>query len=734
MLLSPSSSPAPANSPPATSSPPSDSLPDTSSPPAPPLSPISPPLSSPPPLPPPPPLLAPTASPPPLPIESPPLESPPSPPLASPPSPSLVSPPTPPLESSSPPSPQASAPSGSPPLPFLPAKPSLPPSPLPSEISPPGKTISPPPPSLPSDSTPPVNTAFPPPPSTPRRRARKPSLPPPTNSSPPKPFPSTPTLPETSVPPKPPLSTTPFPSSPKKSPATATLPFFGPTGSLTGTVVPPIGPVTEPKTSPRESLSPGPGTPQPLVPKSLPETTSYHRSSAGFLFGGVIVGALLLVLLGLLFVFYRATRNRNNDSSAPHQPKTPSKVQHHRGGNVGPNQTHVITMPPPINAAPPIYSSSGGHGTKENNAVSKNTTMPSGMFTYEELSKATSGFSEANLLGEGGFGYVHKGILKNGIEVAVKQLKIGSYQGEREFQAEVDTISRVHHKHLVSLVGYCVNGDKRLLVYEFVPKDTLEFHLHGNRGSVLEWELRLRIAVGAAKGLAYLHEDCSPTIIHRDIKAANILLDSKYEAKVSDFGLAKFFSDTNSSFTHISTRVVGTFGYMAPEYASSGKVTDKSDVYSFGVVLLELITGRPSIFAKDPTTNQSLVDWARPLLAKAISGENFDLVVDQRLEKNYDTTQMANMAACAAACIRQSAWLRPRMSQVVRALEGEVALRKVDETGTSRTYSSSENPNDITPRYGTSKRRFDTGSSDGYTSEYGINPSQSSSEQQHVSI
>ncbi|KAG2249905.1 hypothetical protein Bca52824_089533 [Brassica carinata] len=663
MSLSPSASPSPADSPPATSSPP-----------APPLSPLPSPLGSPPPLAPPPTTLPPTASPPP---PSPPLEAPPVPPEEPPPSPPQEPPPSPP------------SPSGSPPLPFLPAKPSPPPSESPP---PPVKTVTPPPPSLPIVTTPPVNTASPPPPSPPRRRGPKPSLPPP------EPSPTTPSLPETS----PPLSTTPFPSSstpaPKNSPAETTLPFFGPVGPPDGTVATPNGPIIEPKTTPGETIS---------------RTTSYHRSSAGFLFGGVIVGALLLVLLGLLFVFYRATRNRNN-TSRHHQSKTPPKVQHQRGGNVEPDQTNVITIPPPN------YSSSVSYGTKESNAAAMNVTVSSGTFAYEELLEATGGFSEANLLGEGGFGYVHKGVLRNGREVAVKQLKIGSNQGEREFQAEVDTISRVHHKHLVSLVGYCINGDKRLLVYEFVPKDTLEFHLHGNRGSVLEWGMRLRIAVGAAKGLAYLHEDCDPTIIHRDIKAANILLDSKYEAKVSDFGLAKFFSDTNSSVTHISTRVVGTFGYMAPEYASSGKVTDKSDVYSFGVVLLELITGRPPIFARDPTRNLSLVDWARPLLAKTISGESFDPLVDPRLEKNYDTTQMADMAACAASCIRQSAWLRPRMSQVIRALEGEVTLRNVEER-----YSSSENP--VT--YGTSKRRFNTDSSDGSTSEYGINPSQSSSEQ-----
>ncbi|ONL95707.1 Proline-rich receptor-like protein kinase PERK4 [Zea mays] len=182
-------------------------------------------------------------------------------------------------------------------------------------------------------------------------------------------------------------------------------------------------------------------------------------------------------------------------------------------------------------------------------------------FSYEELAAATGGFSSTNLLGQGGFGYVYKGVLAgSGKEVAVKQLKAGSGQGEREFQAEVEIISRVHHRHLVSLVGYCIAGSsQRLLVYEFVPNNTLEHHLHGKGVPVMAWPARLAIALGSAKGLAYLHEDCHPRIIHRDIKAANILLDENFEAKVADFGLAKLTTDTN---THVSTRVMGTFGQV----------------------------------------------------------------------------------------------------------------------------------------------------------------------------
>jgi serine/threonine protein kinase len=219
---------------------------------------------------------------------------------------------------------------------------------------------------------------------------------------------------------------------------------------------------------------------------------------------------------------------------------------------------------------------------------------------------ATNGFSDANLLGQGGFGFVHKGVLPNGTEVAVKQLRDGSGQGEREFQAEVEIISRVHHKHLVSLVGYCISGVNRLLVYEFVPNNTLEFHLHGRGRPTLDWPTRLKVALGSAKGLAYLHEDCHPKIIHRDIKASNILLDLRFEAKVADFGLAKFTSDTN---THVSTRIMGTFGYLAPEYAASGKLTEKSDVFSFGVMLLELITGRRPVSSRQAPMDDNLVDW-----------------------------------------------------------------------------------------------------------------------------
>ncbi|XP_074275393.1 proline-rich receptor-like protein kinase PERK15 [Silene latifolia] len=311
-------------------------------------------------------------------------------------------------------------------------------------------------------------------------------------------------------------------------------------------------------------------------------------------------------------------------------------------------------------------------------------------FTYDELAAATDGFAQSRLLGQGGFGYVHKGVLPNGKEIAVKSLKSGSGQGEREFQAEVEIISRVHHRHLVSLAGYCIAGGQRMLVYEFVPNGTLEYHLHGKGRPVMDFPSRMSIALGSAKGLAYLHEDCHPRIIHRDIKTANILIDLSFEAKVADFGLAKLSSDTQ---THVSTRIMGTFGYLAPEYASSGKLTEKSDVFSFGIMLLELVTGRRPI-DPDSDDEDTLVDWARPLISRAMQEGVFDGLVDPRLEGNFDRQEMLRLIACAGSSVKHSAKRRPKMSQIVRALEGDVSLEDLNEGtksagGNSSKFSSS---------------------------------------------
>lgn len=311
-------------------------------------------------------------------------------------------------------------------------------------------------------------------------------------------------------------------------------------------------------------------------------------------------------------------------------------------------------------------------------------------FSYEEMMEITNGFSRDNVIGEGGFGCVYKGTMSDGKIAAIKQLKAGSGQGEREFRAEVDIISRVHHRHLVSLFGYCISDQHRLLIYEFVPNNTLEHHLHAKGLPVLDWAKRVKIAIGSAKGLAYLHEDCHPKIIHRDIKSANILLDNDFEAQVADFGLARL---NDTSQTHVSTRVMGTFGYLAPEYASSGKLTDRSDVYSFGVVLLELITGRKPVDGSQPLGDESLVEWARPVLNHALETGDMSTLVDPRLENQYVESEMFRMVEAAAACVRHSGPKRPRMVKVVRALDSEGEMSDLSngvKYGQSTIYDSGQ--------------------------------------------
>ncbi|KAL6140898.1 hypothetical protein ACLB2K_059190 [Fragaria x ananassa] len=489
-------------------------------------------------------------------------------------------------------------------------------------------------------------------------------------------------------PPPPPINATAPTTTPSPPPPTnATAPTS--TSPATNATVSP------PPTNSTTSSAPPPATTSDTPPVgNLPTNTN-----VGIIVGVAIGGFSVLVAVAIIYFFYRRRQKRlakaNESAEPPKDDPLKGPPQNLQQNYTPPSADKIEIYPMPTHSRGPSSTGSGYGSEKPSSAFGFSEST----FTYQELAMATNGFSSENLLGQGGFGYVHKGILPNGKVVAIKQLKAGSGQGEREFQAEVEVINRVHHRHLVSLVGYCISGAQRLLVYEFVSNNTLEFHLHGKERPTMTWPMRMKIALGSAKGLAYLHEDCHPKIIHRDIKAANILIDENFEAKVADFGLAKLALDTD---THVSTRVMGTFGYLAPEYASSGKLSDKSDVFSFGVVLLELITGHQPIDKTHSFTDDSMVEWARPLLAQALEKGNFDGLVDARLQNDYNSSEMACMVACAAACVRHSARRRPKMSQVVRALEGNLSPDELNEgviPGHSMIYSSSESTQYSTQEY-----------------------------------
>ncbi|KZV24769.1 hypothetical protein F511_34636 [Dorcoceras hygrometricum] len=564
----------------------------------------------------------------------------------------------------------------------------------PPELSPPAPPTSPPPP--PYFSPPPEASdqpTSPPPPEA--------STPPPEESTPP-PLPQSPPPPQAPPPddsssPPPPASFAPPPSSTPSSPPPLTLyPPPAPGSSPVHAISPPPpGAATSPTPpspphlprsgSANRSSSPSPGSEIGLVPPP-PNATENPVIIAGIVVGGVVFLALIIACL----ILSRRKKKPSyyvdpgrppaggdlyyDPSTHWHSPvpvdqivnlKPPPGVMGTPAGVVGGGWGAPISPPLVANTSSDFSSSySSQHPTPMQQPQSPNMggIGSKSQFTYEELKAATDGFSQSNLLGQGGFGLVYKGVLPDGTEVAVKSLKSGSGQGERKGQP------------------------------------------------VMDWATRLRIAIGSAKGLAYLHEDCHPRIIHRDIKAANILLDYNFEAMVADFGLAKLTSD---SFTHVSTRVMGTFGYLAPEYASSGKLT------------------------------------ARPLLSKSLEhgnydsleDGNYDSLVDSRLEDNYIPHEIARMVACAAACIRHSARRRPKMSHIVRALDGDSSLEDLNE-GVKQGQSTTYSPNGNTETYDTraynadmmkfkkmvtSSHEFNS-SEYGATSEYGLNPSSSSSD------
>ncbi|KAK1293236.1 putative receptor-like protein kinase [Acorus calamus] len=321
-----------------------------------------------------------------------------------------------------------------------------------------------------------------------------------------------------------------------------------------------------------------------------------------------------------------------------------------------PSSSYPVTAPSPLTGLPEFSHLGWGH-----------------WFTLRDLELATNRFSRDNVLGEGGYGVVYRGHLINGTPVAVKKLLNNLGQAEKEFRVEVEAIGHVRHKNLVRLLGYCVEGTQRMLVYEYVNNGNLEQWLHGamrQRGS-LTWDARIKILTGTAKALAYLHEAIEPKVVHRDIKSSNILIDDEFNSKVSDFGLAKLLGAGKS---HITTRVMGTFGYVAPEYANTGLLNEKSDIYSFGVVLLEAITGRDPVDYSRQAHEVNLVDWLKMMVGSRRSEE----VVDPDIETRPSTRALKRALLTALRCVDPDSEKRPKMGQVVRMLESDDPIPRED--------------------------------------------------------
>ncbi|KAM0986693.1 hypothetical protein ACFX2I_010884 [Malus domestica] len=280
-------------------------------------------------------------------------------------------------------------------------------------------------------------------------------------------------------------------------------------------------------------------------------------------------------------------------------------------------------------------------------------------FPFETLAAATKNFHPSHKLGEGGFGPVFKGKLEDGREIAVKKLSQSSNQGKKEFMNEAKLLARVQHRNVVNLLGYCAHGVEKLLVYEYVLNESLDkFLFKSNRREELDWKRRFDIICGVAKGLLYLHEHSHKCIIHRDIKASNILLDDKWVPKIADFGMARLFPEDQ---THVNTRVAGTNGYMAPEYVMHGHLSVKADVFSFGVLVLELISGQRNSSFNANADAQNLLDWAYKLYKKERSME----IMDPTLASSAVTEQVAMCIQMGLLCIQGDPTFRPTMDRVI---------------------------------------------------------------------
>ncbi|KAM7526981.1 hypothetical protein LguiB_030391 [Lonicera macranthoides] len=369
----------------------------------------------------------------------------------------------------------------------------------------------------------------------------------------------------------------------------------------------------------------------PSTPASL-DSSSKEKHPSLILIVGIGAAVLIIFIIGVLIICSCASHKGKKQSSSEEtaKPRTVDAIPAGGGSLPHPTSTRFLA--------------------------------------YEELKEATNNFESASILGEGGFGRVFKGVLSDGTAVAIKRLTTGGQQGDKEFLVEVEMLSRLHHRNLVKLVGYYSNRDasQNLLCYELVPNGSLEAWLHGPLGvnCPLDWDTRMKIALDAARGLAYLHEDSQPCVIHRDFKASNILLENNFHAKVADFGLAKQAPEGRQNY--LSTRVMGTFGYVAPEYAMTGHLLVKSDVYSYGVVLLELLTGRKPVDMSQPSGQENLVTWSRPILRDK---DRLEELADPKLGGKYPKEDFIRVCTIAAACVAPEASQRPTMGEVVQSLK-----------------------------------------------------------------
>ncbi|KAJ3677895.1 hypothetical protein LUZ60_001698 [Juncus effusus] len=395
------------------------------------------------------------------------------------------------------------------------------------------------------------------------------------------------------------------------------------------------------------------------------------------------IGILFLLLL-MLFSVWLASKRRPNSPSIPVYSKEIQEIEQMSVETQNPNavsseQKALLRNQSAGEESMKRIHVEIGKGCRIENlekqrSIGENRTSPMGpevsylgwghWYTLRELELSTDRFSNQNVIGEGGYGIVYRGVLHDGSTIAVKNLFNNKGQAEREFKVEVEAIGRVRHKNLVRLLGFCVEGAHRILVYEYVDNGNLEQWLHGNVGpmSPLTWENRMNIILGTAKGVTYLHEGLEPKVVHRDIKSSNILLDKKWNPKVSDFGLAKLLGSERS---YVTTRVMGTFGYVAPEYASTGMLNERSDVYSFGILIMEIISGRNPVDYSRPPGEVNLVEW----LKNMVTSRNYEGVLDPKLGENPSNRALKKILLVALRCVDPDSNKRPKMGHVIHMLE-----------------------------------------------------------------